>query len=87
MPRKKLVRRLISEAKLAADQPLFQGYMGTSIDKPLSGKPCAYNQVRDDLLAEIADLCEMDFACAMKHFGTHSLRSGGATKAAEALVS
>ena len=68
-----------------ADQPLFQGYMGTSIDRPLTGKPYAYNQVRDDL-AEIADFCDMDFACAMNHFGTHSLRSGIATKAAEALV-
>ena len=44
-----------------------------------------YNQVRDDL-AEILDVCDMDFACSMKHFGTHSLRSGGATQAAEALV-
>ena len=74
---------LRSGAKLKSDQaPLFRATPKCPFDA-LSGKSFEYAQLREELVSGIADLLDMDMASAKKQFGTHSLRRGGATKAAE----
>ena len=81
-----LVRRLIDSAKLQESAPLFQGFDGWHPERGLNGRAIAYPQLRDHLVEGLSDVLDMESVEVKKFFGTHSLRSGGATLAARKLV-
>ena len=84
-----LALRLIKSADLADDAPLFQGpapAVGGRPDGGLSGSALEYGILRSTLLSGLVEVTGLSLAEVTTTFGTHSLRSGGATGAARAEV-
>jgi Phage integrase family len=82
-----LVRRLISEGNLAPDAFLFQSFDGgMAYRQPMQCKldatPITYKKAHYQILKYIAKALGISQAEATIMFGTHSLRSGGASHVA-----
>jgi hypothetical protein len=84
--------RLVREAGLQPDAPLFQGFDGraaasaASAAVPLNGRPITYAQAKNWLLKGVAKVRGVSVQEATAFFGTHSLRAGGASAVAGVLA-
>lgn len=74
-----LVERLIKEAGLQPEAPLFQGWDGRKPLAGLNGESAKDHQMRGHLVKGLALLLDLPEAVVKKAYGTHSFRSGGAT--------
>lgn len=83
----RLLERLLGAKAWSPDEPLFQGFDGHATrkgtgDVKMSGSPIKYTQARHYITMFLAKALGWSLTDTQKAFGLHSLRSGGATKAA-----
>lgn len=82
-----LLDRHIKGAALAPAAPLFQGFDGQAARRggyaTLNGAPISYQQAHYQVLATVAKVLGVTHGAAQAAYGLHSLRSGGATAAAQ----